>query len=94
VTLRGTTSHYVVDACQSRLLDSRLELVETHIAACAHRIEATLVATSVACNLHVPQTVGTACYVFNDDNIPFHEQDVSCICRHALKQSSILQQVY
>ncbi len=44
-----------------------------------HRTEATLEATSVACKLRVPQTVGFACCVSDIDNIPFLEQDVSWI---------------
>ncbi len=52
----------MVDACQKRLFASRLELKETDIAARVLRTEATLEATSrsVACKLHVPQTVGFA----------------------------------
>ncbi len=65
----------MVDACQTRLFASRLELKETHIAACVLRTEATLEATSVACKLHMPWTVGFACCVSNIDNIPFHLQD-------------------
>ena len=54
-----------------------LELVETHIAVCVDRAETTLEATSVASRLHVLWTVGNACYVSDNDNIPFYEQDVS-----------------
>ncbi len=67
----------VVDACQTRLFASRLELKEKHIAACVLTTEATLEATSVACKLHVPQTVGCACCVSDIDSIPFHEQHFS-----------------
>lgn len=75
MTLGGTTPDYVVDACQKRLFASRLELKETDIAARVLRTEATLGATSrsVACKLHVPQTVGFACCVCDSDNTPFHE---------------------
>lgn len=64
-------------ACQTGLFASRFELKETHIAACVPETEATLEATSVARKLHVPQTVGFACCVFDIDNIPFHEQGFS-----------------
>lgn len=63
VSLGGTTPHCVVDACQTRLFASRLELKETHIAACVLGTEATLEAISMARKLHIPRTVGFACCV-------------------------------
>ena len=80
MSLGGTTRHCVVPAKRGCLLQGFkvcFELKETHIAACVPETEATLEATSVARKLHVPQTVGFACCVFDIDNIPFHEQGFS-----------------